>query len=370
MYNPKQISEPSPPLTLAAKRWLCIGLGVLAASVSSTPAYAVGTRHWVLERGEDFKGGDLRGVAVDSSGKVRAGFDLGRQPIEGDAVIWSALGRKDGSILLGTGNEGRLLELRDGRVNKLAESGALVITSLVEGWDSAVFAASIPQGKVFKWEHNKLSLFASLPGVEHVWQLAYDARRATLYAATGPQGKLFRIGKDGHADVEFDAPEDHLMSLAIMPDGTLVAGSSEKAKLYHVTGPGRSTVMYDFARTEVRAIAVSSRGDVYAIANARCIHWIRRERSPPPTRRGRCGAASCRWRRCSVSGRRARPSPRIFAAPSPPSCWRTGRLSTSGAGDRGISRRQDGRSGGAVHPAAGLAALARHYRMISGVDAA
>ena len=252
---------------LQVKRWLCIGLGVLAVFTVSGPAKAVGTRHWVLERGEDFKGGDLKGVAVDSSGKVRAGFDLGRVPIEGEPVIWSALARADGSILLGTGNEGHLLELRNGRVKKLADSGALVITSLVEGWGSAVFAASLPQGKVFKWDANKWSLFASLPSVEHIWQLAFDARRETLYAATGPQGKLFRIGKDGRAEVEFDAPEEHLMSLAVMPDGTVVAGSSDKAKLYHVTGPGRSTVMYDFGRSEVRAIAVSARGDVYAIAN-------------------------------------------------------------------------------------------------------
>ncbi len=138
------------------KRRLCIALSAALALCASNHAYAVGTRHWVLERGEDFKGGDLKGVAVDSSGKVRAGFDLGKLPLEGEPVIWSALARKDGSILLGTGNEGRLLELRNGRINKLAESGALVITSLVEGWDNAVFAATLPKGKVFKWEHNKI----------------------------------------------------------------------------------------------------------------------------------------------------------------------------------------------------------------------
>jgi hypothetical protein len=253
--------------TATIKRRLCIALSAVLALCASNHAYAVGTRHWVLERGEDFKGGDLKGVAVDSSGKVRAGFDLGKLPLEGEPVIWSALARKDGSILLGTGNEGRLLELRNGRINKLAESGALVITSLVEGWDNAIFAATLPQGKVFKWEHNKLISFASLPGVEHIWQLAFDPKRAALYAATGPEGKLYRIGKDGRAEVEFDAPEDHLMSLGVMPDGSLVAGSSDKAKLYHVTGPGRATVLYDFGRTEVRAIAVSPRGDVYAIAN-------------------------------------------------------------------------------------------------------
>jgi hypothetical protein len=238
-----------------------VGLG------ASMPAHAVGTRHWVLERADDFKGGDLKGVAIDSSGKVRAGFDLGRVPVENTSVIWSALARKDGSILLGTGSDGLLLELRDGKTTKLAESKALVVTSLVEGWDNAVYASTLPQGKVFKWAHNKLVEFVTLPGVEHVWQLVFDAKRGVLYAATGPQGKLFRISKDGHADVEFDAPEEHLMSLALMPDGSVVTGTSDKAKLYRVTGPSRSTVLYDFGRTEVRAIAVSPRGDVYAIAN-------------------------------------------------------------------------------------------------------
>src|SRR5664280_1880527 len=242
-------------------------LGFLALSAVSSSALAVGTRHWVLERGEDFKGGDLKGVAIDSSGKLRAGFDLGRIPVDGESIIWSALARPDGSMLLGTGNEGRLLELRAGRVKKLADSGELVVTSLVEGWGAAVFAATLPLGRVYQWDKNKWSLFATLPKVEHIWQLAFDARRAVLYAATGPTGKLFRITHDGRAEVEFDAPEEHLMSVAVMPDGTVVAGSSDKAKLYHVTGPGRATVMYDFGRTEVRAIVVAERGDVYAIAN-------------------------------------------------------------------------------------------------------
>ena len=248
-------------------RWLCAGLALFAGLITSSPAFAVGTRHWVLERAEDFKGGDLKGVAVDSSGKVRAGFDLGRIPVDTAPLIWSALARKDGSVLLGTGNDGLLLELRDGRVTKLGETKALVITSLVEGWDNAVYAASLPQGKVFKWANDKITEFATLPGVEHIWQLAFDAKRGVLYAATGPQGKLFRITKDGRAEVEFDAPEEHLMSLALMPDGNIAAGTSDKAKLYRVTGPGRATVLYDFGRTEVRAIAVTPRGDIYAIAN-------------------------------------------------------------------------------------------------------
>ena len=73
-----------------------------------TDASAVGTRTFDLRKGDDFKGGDLKGVAVDSSGQVRAGFNLGSMPVTDATAIWSALVQKDGTILLGTGNEGKV----------------------------------------------------------------------------------------------------------------------------------------------------------------------------------------------------------------------------------------------------------------------
>ncbi|HET9960641.1 MAG TPA: hypothetical protein VFQ61_39490, partial [Polyangiaceae bacterium] len=82
-----------------------------------------------------------------------------------------------------------------------------------------------------------------------------------------PEGKLFRITANGDAQVFFDAEEQHLMSVAVAPDGTVYTGASDKARLYHVTAPGRSSVVYDFGRTEVRAVAVAANGDVFAIAN-------------------------------------------------------------------------------------------------------
>ncbi|HEY4103273.1 MAG TPA: fibronectin type III domain-containing protein, partial [Polyangiaceae bacterium] len=98
-------------------------------------------------------------------------------------------------------------------------------------------------------------------------QVAYDDKHKALYAATGPEGKLYRISESGDAQVYFDAPEQQLMSVAVAPDGTVYAGASDKAKLYKITAPGRASVLYDFARTEVRGIAVNKKGEVYAIAN-------------------------------------------------------------------------------------------------------
>lgn len=241
-----------------------IGLSVLCLAPTAS---AVGTRRFVLEQGSDFKGGDLTGVAIDSSGRVRAGFELGHIALEQAPVIWCALAREDKSLLLGTGQEGKLLEYRGDRVVATYETGGLVITSIVAAWDGTIVLSSLPQGKLWRFENGRLSLLAQLKDIEHIWQLAFDKKNAALYAATGPDGKLLKVERDGRYTVVFDAPEPHLISLGVLPGGALAVGSSEKAKLYRVDGPNQVTTMYDFGRTEVRAIAVGQNGDVYAIAN-------------------------------------------------------------------------------------------------------
>jgi len=246
--------------------WPGTTAGLVALSLASS-ASAVGTRRFVLEQGSDFKGGDLAGVAIDSSGRVRAGFELGHVTLDQAPVIWCALARDDKSILLGTGQEGKLLEYRGDHVVATHETGGLVVTSIVEAWAGTVIVASLPQGKLWRFERGKLSLFVQLKDIEHVWQLAFDKKNGALYAATGPDGKLLRIERDGRFSVVFDAPEPHLISLGLLPDGAVAVGSSEKAKLYRVDGPNRVSTLYDFGRTEVRAIAVSATGDIYAIAN-------------------------------------------------------------------------------------------------------
>jgi hypothetical protein len=246
---------------------MAIAGAALSVLLGASDLGAVGTRRFVLDSGEDFKGGDLQGVAVDGTGRVRAGFNLGSIPLTDAATVWSILPLADGSLLVGTGNDGKLLSVKGDKVSVAAETKQLVVTSLIEAWGGTVVLGTLPEGKLMKYERGKLSDLAKLEGVEHVWQVAFDKKTNSVFAATGPEGKLFRIDANGTAQVYFDAAEQHLMSVAVAPDGSVYTGASDKAKLYKLTGPGRASVLFDFGRTEVRAIAVSQAGDVYAIAN-------------------------------------------------------------------------------------------------------
>jgi hypothetical protein len=260
-------------LTLAA------ALGAMATIATlTTPSHAVGTRRFLLNNSASFQGGDLTGVAVRSNGTVRSSWTLGKTAIAGASSVWASVVLDDGSVLLGTGSKGRILRVSKGKVSVAAETGAMAVTSLAIGFDGDVIAGTMPEGKVFKFpasqnDGKKLKPWLQLKDAESVWGLAYDSNKKSLYAATGPNGKLFRLDKAAKAQVYFDSDEPHLWSVAVGLDSSVYCGSSGKALLYQLSAPGQARVLYDFAGDAVRAIAVVPKsakkhaGAIYAIAN-------------------------------------------------------------------------------------------------------
>ncbi len=244
-----------------------VALGALAAALTSAVAWGVGTRRFQLRTQADFEGGDLQGVAVDSRGEVRAGFDLGSVPLPESTGIWDLLVEPDGAALLATGNGGKLLSVRDGAVTELADTDAMVLTSLARTASSAVLVGSMPGGRLFRWADKKLTELVKLPEGENIWDVVFSPKASAAFVATGPKGKIYRVDANGRADVYYDAEQSDVISLAVDSQGVLYAGTGEKGLLYRVESPGRATVLYDFGMTEVRALAVASDNAVYAIAN-------------------------------------------------------------------------------------------------------
>jgi len=234
----------------------------------SAPSAAVGTRTFDLDTLDEFSGGDLQGVAVGSDGVVRAGLKLGDVNVTGSTTIFSALARADGSVLLGTSPGGKVMKVAGDQVSELADTKETGVTSLAEDGRGNVYAATFPDGKIYKVSQGKADVFATLPETTYVWALAFDKSKTNLYAAVGlEQGRVFRVNTAGQAEVMFRCDEPHLVSLAVAPNGDVLAGSSGKGLLYRITGPGRATVLYDFPGDEVKAIATAADGTIWAIAN-------------------------------------------------------------------------------------------------------
>ena len=275
---------------------------VAALALSSTMAFAVGTRTFELDSLEKLSGGDLKGVAVGSDGVVRAGWTVGDIPLPDASASWAAVELPDKTMLVGV-TGGSVLRIANGGATVYADTGTQAVTSLAVGSGGAVYAGTIPDAKIFKLSPGKADLFATLPDAHHVWALVLDKAGTALYAGTGPEGRVYRIGLDGTATVYLHTDEPSVVSLAVASNGDLFAGSSNKGLLYRITGAGRASVLYDFpgdTLTEVRALAVSG-GQLYAAVNEYS------EPPDPPKRSSNVG--------------RGRASPATGAHPKPGKGW-------------------------------------------------
>ncbi|HXN32924.1 MAG TPA: hypothetical protein VN894_13735 [Polyangiaceae bacterium] len=246
---------------------------VLAAAVgtiAARDARAVGTRTFELDSLELLSGGDLAGVSVGSDGVVRAGWTLGSIPLPDDAgsTATCAAALPDGSVLVGTGPAagGKVVRVANDHATILADTKESAVSGLAVDKRGTAYAATT-SNKIYRVSQGKAEVFATLADVDSVLAIAFDPTGTALYAATGSDGRVWRIDPSGASSVYFKTDDPFVVSLAVADDGAVYAGTSSKGLLYRITGPGRATVLYDFPGEDVHAIAIGADRTVWVIVN-------------------------------------------------------------------------------------------------------
>lgn len=227
----------NPPSRAPRRPWIAAALaaGSLGAAVLavllSTSARAVSTERFVLDDAESLAAGELIRAVVHSDGRVESGVDLTRVALPDDVpLVYASVRAPDGTVYLGTGNDGRVFRVRGERVELFAQTGQLLVAALAIGDGGALFAGTLPEGRIYRLGADGTATELVRPeAAEHVWDLVWDAQRRLLFAATGPEGRVYAIDRQGRASVWWDSPAAHVMALALGQDGSLYAGTSEDA---------------------------------------------------------------------------------------------------------------------------------------------
>ena len=79
-------------------------------------------------------------------------------------------------------------------------------------------------------------------------------RGGELFAATSPDGKVYRIDSTGKATVYFDPKEKYIWSLAVMPDGSLAVGTGENGRIYRVRSANAELTLH-YYMTQARRVS-------------------------------------------------------------------------------------------------------------------
>jgi hypothetical protein len=221
--------------------------------------WAVAPQFWRVRSAEDFLAGDIDGFAVTSRGELRPGPSVRKLATISDPFVLSQTTAPNGDRFFGTGNAGKVYRLRGTEMKAIWTAPEQEVYS-VAFHDGTLYAATSPNGKIYRLnpEDGKATPFFD-PKQAYIWAMAF-VPGGDLVVATGVEGKLFRVNASGEGKVLFDSLDTHLRSLAVKSDGTLLVGGSSKARIYEVKPDGTSHALFESPLSEISALYVDSSG--------------------------------------------------------------------------------------------------------------
>jgi hypothetical protein len=271
-------------------------LATIIAGASLTPSHAAaqGTHLWQQSQMEEFEKGTPAGVSIESDGHLRQGPGLTELVTTPSTFVWSVAADKSGNVFAGTGSPATVLRLGQKAGDKpvtLFESRDLSVQALRVGPDGALYAATVPGGKVYKLNPDaatkvdeasatvvfdaakadaaanggKTDLSPSTQS-HYIWDLTFDPA-GRLYIATGNPGAVYRVdpAKPGAApELFFKSDEAHIRTLAWDAKGNLIAGSDGSGLVYRIDSQGKGYVLFEAPRREITSIAIGANGTIYA----------------------------------------------------------------------------------------------------------
>jgi hypothetical protein len=256
----------------------CKTLALLSALILSTFALAEGTRTWEQSKFEELTKGTANGIALRSEGGLELAPAFKALATTPSTYIWSIASDPGGNIYVAAGSPARVYRITpDGQSATIFEPQELQVQALVVDKKGIVYAATAPDGKVYRIEETKAAPAKAGanpswsatpyfdPGSKYIWDIVLDHAGA-LYVATGDHGEIYKVSANGQHSLFFKSDEVHIRVLALDPKGNLIAGSDGSGLVYRIAPHGEAFVLYSAPKKEITALAIDGAGNIYAAA--------------------------------------------------------------------------------------------------------
>src|SRR5579862_2914016 len=268
----------------------------IGGSGPTPAAFAEGTRSWEQSKFDDLTKGTATGVAIRSRGTLELAPTFKALYATPSTYIWAIASDDVGNVYVAAGAPARVYRVTpDGKSAIIFEPKELQVQTLEAAPGGVIYAATAPDGKVYKIEHKadakgrevknpneekkvndekkdapaadpawSASIYFE-PATKYIWDLALD-KAGNLYVATGDHGEIYRVTPKGEHSVFFKSDETHIRALAFDAQGNLIAGSDGSGLIYRISPAGEGFVLYSAPKKEITALALDSTGNIYAAA--------------------------------------------------------------------------------------------------------
>lgn len=241
----------------------------LLFAAAPTICLAVDTHIWEQSDQSDFARGTPKHLAIRSDGHVTLSPAFQELDSTGVPYLWALARDSKGTLYYAggapTGTTSKVFELPLNRKPKmLADLPGLEVHALAVDSQDRVYAAILPDAKVYRIDRSGKSQLFFDPKCKYIWAMAFD-RGGNLFVATGDSGIIYKVAPDGTETNFFDTQETHVRSMIIDDTGNLIVGTDPGGLVMRVDPRGKGFVLYQANKREVTAVAEHD-GLIYAAA--------------------------------------------------------------------------------------------------------
>jgi hypothetical protein len=224
-----------------------LSLAAVAIATAVLPLTAVETKFWQQDTLADFEKGNLDRVSVRSDGRLSLAPVVAEILDSSTPYLWAVAQDSKGNLYAGgggpTGSTAKLFQIdRSGKSSVLAEIDGLEIHAIAIDARDRVYAATAPDGKVYRVVNGKAEIFYD-PHVKYIWAMAFS-RKGDLYIATGDRGDVHKVSPDGRGAVFFKTEDTHARSLAVDAQDNVIVGTEPSGVVLRVSPTGDGFVLY------------------------------------------------------------------------------------------------------------------------------
>jgi len=250
--------------------FVCIS-GLALASIG---LLAGGTRYWEHTAESDFEKGTLKKLSLRSDGRLSLAPVFKELHDTSTNYLWAVAEDSKKNLYVGGSGQDAKAKLfqidSTGKGKVLAELAGLEVHAIAVDASDRVYAATAPDGKVYRINAAGSAASGSAevfydPKAKYIWALVFD-KQGNLYVATGDKGEVHRVTPAGSGSVFYRTEETHARALVLDSQGNLYAGTEPGGMIYKITPGGQGFVLYQTAKREITALATDPKGNVYAAA--------------------------------------------------------------------------------------------------------
>ena len=245
-------------------RALPLIIGLLAASAPGA-LLGVSPSFWTNSTFNEFSKGTLKGLTLNSEGRISLSPKFDSVFDTDQALIWSAVFDTKKNLYVGTGHDGKVFKVdANGTSSIYFDAAELDVLALALDSDQTLFVATSPDGKIYRVSgEGKATVFFD-PEDKFIWDMEFD-KKGNLFVATGNKGRIYKVSKDGKGEVFYDSGQANILCLAIDEQGNVIAGSDPDGYLYRISPEGKPFVLYDSSMREIHEVQIDSKGNIYFI---------------------------------------------------------------------------------------------------------